>query len=889
MAKPVWPGQRTTNPTIRARAFGAIGVLTAANWKPGDGDYGDVLTGIVNAGTGPIAWQHPSSNVNIAGTPFDEDHLAKAWDRAFVGGGNPFARLTIDTQSLAQGGMTLQEGIVDTYHALITPWMRRIDDGKPGQIAALSFATFDHADPHDWNWPIRVGVPRRPDLALSDRLNAIRGVRRDFIEFVSPDKALSDVMLLSEDEFGRLSRSARMSPGLSIVYMSSSDAPMGMVAEINENISTPTAMIAIGERSLPRFLNEFGDEIAHNKPLDVAMFDAYRTLYGREGIRSDNAAPLLLLAPRTNQQIAFDGVRVENRVRELRDRLNRLPGNVFIDTYPDAARHIGISRSFRTIDQVRRGISNAIENNQLNFDREIFGGKGLRSTAKVIDALEEKLSTHEPAPAPDSQPFSAFPRLDMPSAVAAEESFEIEVGFSDVADPTQPNQEKITISDAHEDEEMFVVVAAIKGTVIGPNPMPLKLKLDSTAKFTIQPAAGCDFVSITATYLFRNQSVGSIGGQVGIIGQPAPPPIPEKFRQIINAVVLADLDLMLIVLREDATKIRWIATKDRNRPVSIPVEIGDARQFASQLDQNQRNFEYQGFGGHSAVRSIGATIANKIPEAIQRDYLAPLLKADMPPRILLLTNEPYIPWELALLDPEITGKEDLEYFGALARIGRWWIEDAIGAPAPTVRVQKMTVVAADQYLDQNQLPEATAERNWLSDKFKSIPAVPVLGNLQPVIDWLKSLPVGPGHLAHFALHGYSNPVANEQVLMLGDGRNVDPGLLSGVRRKSDKIPRYEMVFLNCCQVGVSGVTLGQFAGFPGKLLEVGTNAVIGPIWEINDAAAHLLVQDFYNSTFDRRIPVSEALRQIRANRDPDKTTTPLAYIFYGHPDLTLSE
>ena len=85
------------------------------------------------------------------------------------------------------------------------------------------------------------------------------------------------------------------------------------------------------------------------------------------------------------------------------------------------------------------------------------------------------------------------------------------------------------------------------------------------------------------------------------------------------------------------------------------------------------------------------------------------------------------------------------------------------------------------------------------------------------------------------------------------------------------------------------MALGQFAGFPGRLLKVGTNAVIGPIWEVGDAAAHLVVQNFYNGTFDKRLPVSETLRQIRADRDPEKTTTPLAYIFYGHPDLTLSQ
>ena len=893
---------------IRARAFGAAGALTAANWKPSEGNYGDALAGIVKAGSGLISWQHPSSSDVISGVPFDEAGLAKAWDHAFALSGsasakNPIARLTIDTQSFAEAGITLQEGVADTYQALLSPWMDRLDDTEPGQIAALSFAAFDHANLHHWNWPIRFAVPRRPDLALSDRLNATRGARREFIEVVSPDAARSDVVVLSEHEFSALSRSNQLPPGLAIVYLSPSDTAGGMVEQIAASISTPTAVIGVSQRSLPKFLNEFSDEIAHNKPLDVAIFDAYRTIFNPNGTQGDGLAPLVLLAPRVNQKTAFDGIRVENRVKEFAERLDRLPGNVVVGRPPGSAKYIGIDKSLQTIAEYRKGVSQAIESGELNFKREIFGSKGLRSTTKVIENLEEKLSisppaeilesaTDEASSPSDSQPFSAFPRLNAPAAVEAEKSFEIEVGFSDVPDPGQPDQAKITISDAQKDENMLILVSAVDGQVIGDNYAPLKLKLEATAEFKIQPAAGCDFVRVSAMYFFRSEPVGSIVRTVSIAGRPARdpvhPPIPDLFRPVLRTVNRKTLDLVLLIKREEGTRITWQALKGDIPSESIPVDVGDARQFASQLDQNQRGYEYRGFAGHNAVRVTGAAIEKKIPGAIKQDYLAPLLNAGTPPRILILTNEPYIPWELALLDPEITGKSDLEYFGALARIGRWWVEDGMGAPAPNVRVERMTVVAADTYKDQKELPEAKAEREWLSDKFKAIPAIPVLGNLKPVLDWIKSLPIGPGHLAHFALHGYSNPIANEQVLMLGDGGNLDPGLLSGVRRKADKIPRYEMVFLNCCQVGTGAMTLGQFAGFPGKLLEVGTNAVIGPIWEVDDTAAHLLVENFYKNTFDHNVPVSEALRQLRASRNPEETTTPLAYIFYGHPDLTLS-
>ena len=254
---------------------------------------------------------------------------------------------------------------------------------------------------------------------------------------------------------------------------------------------------------------------------------------------------------------------------------------------------------------------------------------------------------------------------------------------------------------------------------------------------------------------------------------------------------------------------------------------------------------------------------------------------------MILTNEPYIPWELALFQPSITGRNKLEYFGAVARIGRWWVGSLTPAPDPDLKIGAFSVVCAETYVgNRKPLPHAIAERDWLNKKYG---AVPVLGNLDPVVKWISALPNGAGHLAHFALHGISNPAANDQLLILGDGGNLTPSDLTGGPRLENAIPKYGMVFLNACQVGTPGVTLGQFAGFPGALLRAGTNAVIGPIWEVNDVAARDLVVGFYESTLEKDVPVSEALRKLRAGCDPSATTTPLAYIFYGHPDLVLKK
>jgi hypothetical protein len=940
-----WLKGLSTNPVIGARAFAAAGALTAARWKPSDGDYGDALASIVKDGSGLISWQHPSSSDVISAIAVGEADLAEAWNRAFAGGAsgaNPFARIMVDTRSFAKAGAKLQDRLIDTYRKLISPWMGRLDDNQPGQIAALSFTAFESASSHDWNWPIRVGLPVQPSHAMAQKLNSARGVRRDFMSVVSSQTAEADVVLLADPPANALATTDQLPSGLTILYGPNSrfDAARDLAGYISNKASSPTALIDVSERSIPKFMNEFADEIAHNKPLDVALFDAYRNIFNAKGNRSRDISPLVLLAPRRNAQAAFGSIQLENRVKELANRLDQLPGGAIVGSPSGTAKYLGIEKSARTVGDYRSAISQAIENRTLNFEREIYGSKALRSATRAIEGLEAELSsdtsgepgsdfradagptpsvedsvTRQSLPAADQKPFSAFPRLDAPATVDAGKNFEIELGFSDVPDPSLPDQlQKITIADAREDEKMLVIVAAENGQIIAPNHARLKLKLDAAAKFTVRPAANCDFVRISAEYLFRDEPVGFIVRTVPVAGRPSPEPdhpaIPDLFWPILKTVDRKTLDLVLLVKRETAERITWQAVKGDEPSAQIPVDVGDAKQFASQLDRDQRQSGYQGFESHNAVQVIGQTIALNIPQQIQEEFLtpcfkafkasrskisetpqaeksvAPLSKEPETPRILILTNEPYIPWELALLDPSVTGEQDLQYFGALARIGRWWVAPRMTAPMPSLKVEKISVVCADAYevkTNKRQLPEAKAEKEWLNKNFD---AIPVQGKYPPVIDWIKSLPIGPGHLAHFALHGYSNPIANEQVLVLGDGGNVTPALLSGLRL-TNKEPRYGMVFLNACQVGTAGVTLGQFAGFPGSLLAAGTNAVIGPIWEVNDVAAHHLVESFYKDTFNQHVPVSEALRKLRANCDPKATTTPLAYIFYGHPDLML--
>lgn len=89
---------------------------------------------------------------------------------------------------------------------------------------------------------------------------------------------------------------------------------------------------------------------------------------------------------------------------------------------------------------------------------------------------------------------------------------------------------------------------------------------------------------------------------------------------------------------------------------------------------------------------------------------------------------------------------------------------------------------------------------------------------------------------------------------------------------------------------MAGGVLGSYGGMAAAFLNEGFRGFVAPLWAVNDRLAHKIALKFYEKTLDDQEPVSEALRSLRTDYDPDKpmpSSTPLAYVFYGHPDLVL--
>ena len=71
------------------------------------------------------------------------------------------------------------------------------------------------------------------------------------------------------------------------------------------------------------------------------------------------------------------------------------------------------------------------------------------------------------------------------------------------------------------------------------------------------------------------------------------------------------------------------------------------------------------------------------------------------------------------------------------------------------------------------------------------------------------------------------------------------------------------MFLNACQVGMAGETLGQYGGMAQAFVEAGASAVIAPLWSVKDDVARDISLRFYQAVFSGTSP-AEFLRAERA-------------------------
>jgi hypothetical protein len=92
-----------------------------------------------------------------------------------------------------------------------------------------------------------------------------------------------------------------------------------------------------------------------------------------------------------------------------------------------------------------------------------------------------------------------------------------------------------------------------------------------------------------------------------------------------------------------------------------------------------------------------------------------------------------------------------------------------------------------------------------------------------------------------------------------------------------------LIFSNSCDAGTVGSN-EELSGIAGAFLKAGVRQVVGPIKRVNDTAAKIFAEKFYNALFKGLNPAESLLKvkkEYITENDPD--ITPLLYRLYGDP------
>ncbi len=499
----------------------------------------------------------------------------------------------------------------------------------------------------------------------------------------------------------------------------------------------------------------------------------------------------------------------------------------------------------------------------------------------------------EPPPDP---PRRAFARIECDDTLLAGTAFDLTVGLSATQVRGVVGPALVRPPSSVGDYELTAHVVA-DGFDLAPGETWRKTMLVSVAApypfvvfHLIAPVASENQVhEINVLYSVDSQTMGLGIRPVRVLdsltpGAALPPPLPGVAGSLGVPVADEPPDLTVRILRGcEVGRLLWSFESPHASLVDQGItSIGDdpdafARTVISTIAAHEGR-PTLALGLHG----IGLTIAAKVPDEMW-SALAAVVTAVAPrrPTVLLLSEEAYVPWELATmptpLDPAVIG-----FLGAQVTIGRWVLAaDRPSLPPPRmVHVDGMIVISGRyEQPGWSRLEHAEAEAAALIERYH---AVGVDAITDQVVGCLLGNPAA--EVLHFSLHGKYDPGSAKQGLVLVDGDVIDPLVVKG-----GALAQAPLVFLNACQVGTGQETLGDYAGLAESFLFAGASAVVAPLWSIDDAVASALAERFYSKAFAGD-PLAEIVRAERAafgTGDDSNSSTLVAFQFFGHPSMHL--
>ena len=284
------------------------------------------------------------------------------------------------------------------------------------------------------------------------------------------------------------------------------------------------------------------------------------------------------------------------------------------------------------------------------------------------------------------------------------------------------------------------------------------------------------------------------------------------------------------------------------------------------------------------LKAAGIAMFSASPPEFQKMFWKMVDKKKLPRHILVISEEPYIPWELMVPQRRLPNGtfETRDALGVEFCVGRW-ITDKYVSPPQKIGFPQVYVVAPD-YSVGRQLKYSAAEVATIKQCFDSVEKIsPAL--VRNIDDFLAQKGAA---LLHFVCHGKAT--IPQSISLEQDQEQLscwDIKALNGFLSSFEKAKTF--VFLNACEVGRAAPELVGIGGFGNSFASIGASGVVAPLWSVDDGIAHQVAELFYNRVISRpTIPFADILRDIRARAyAPSGEDTWAAYCFYGDPMAAL--
>ncbi|OAN41938.1 CHAT domain-containing protein [Mycolicibacterium iranicum] len=520
--------------------------------------------------------------------------------------------------------------------------------------------------------------------------------------------------------------------------------------------------------------------------------------------------------------------------------------------------------------------------------------------------------------------FRAYPDVDAPAQVSPGQEFAVVAGFAaEPADHMEIAGPPVLVTTGPRPDFRLQILGfgfrfpdGIERTLTVDRDHPDS----SQVRFTViaDPGEAAARRMLEISYEYAGVVVGRTWATVEVVAQaPAEPAERAAIGAsgLIGEVPPGEAPHMSIDITTrggDAT-VHWrfhCRYPDVVRPGAVTTTLtqGSAQAFAEQLMRQLPN-TLSGPLLSATVRGVGDEVADNLPAEFWDMFENVWRRAEDAgdePRLLITTSEPWVPWELAWIEPERLRHPELlppEFshgatLGQLWQVSRWTMPTRqlpggaipVAPPPLTIEADAMVVIKGEYTgaAGLAALPHAEEEADTIAQSYGALSVsisqddVAALMECTLQRDGADFLPT----MLHFAGHAETD-VNHQQFtgLKLAGGARLNPLMVRGFHLLARQRP---FVFLNACEAGAPAETLTQLGGLAGAFLREGTRGFVAPLWKVNDVEARDIALEFYRRTLDEGETVGEAMRAIRRRyTTQSNTASAIAYVFYGNPDLRL--